>query len=608
MADQAEIIYLATDPDREGEAISWHIYDILSAKNQKKCKRVSYSEITKTAVMKAINEARAINMNWVDAQKARQVLDRLIGYKISPILWHAVQPKTSAGRVQSIALKFVSLKEKEIKAFKPEDFWYIEALMKSKNGEFWTKVVTKDKDNRYLDEKIAKSDLELLKKASFTVGSIESEQRSVKPYPPFDTSSLQSTCSSIFGWGAKKTATIAQDLYSSGKISYIRTDSFNIAEEAIADARTLIGARYASTYLPKTKNVYEKKSKVSAQEAHECIRPTHVEDECDDLNGDNLKLYKLIRDRFLACQMTNMEVKTVTCIVKASSGHSLIAKGSVIVFDGWNKVYNYGSNKEEILPDLKKDESVTAKEIEKTYHATKPPPRFNEGSLIKKMEGEGVGRPSTYASIMEGLQFKGYIEKIKDSKGALCATELGLKIFDYLDPNFSKDFFMDPVFTAAMEDELDDIRDGKQTYVGLLSKHYDIIVREVGKAQQTMPEKNFSKSMDVYCTECKKGMIVERKGKFGNFYCCDKYPECKTIFVLKEDKTFEKKESKQSESTGSKCIICGKGDILKRKGPFGDFFACSAFPKCKTVFEQVGKKFLVKNKFSKSENKKEEEE
>ena len=254
MADQAEIIYLATDPDREGEAISWHIYDILSAKNQKKCKRVSYSEITKTAVMKAINEARAINMNWVDAQKARQVLDRLIGYKISPILWHAVQPKTSAGRVQSIALKFVSLKEKEIKAFKPEDFWYIEALMKSKNGEFWTKVVTKDKDNRYLDEKIAKSDLELLKKASFTVGSIESEQRSVKPYPPFDTSSLQSTCSSIFGWGAKKTATIAQDLYSSGKISYIRTDSFNIAEEAIADARTLIGARYASTYLPKTKN------------------------------------------------------------------------------------------------------------------------------------------------------------------------------------------------------------------------------------------------------------------------------------------------------------------------------------------------------------------
>lgn len=607
-AKKAEKIYLATDPDREGAAIAFSIYEILDKADQKKCVRVSFDEITKKAVTTAIANASPMeeHMDLINAAKARQVLDRLIGYKISPLLWFKVGTGTSAGRVQSIALKFISAREKEIQAFVPQDYWFLEANLACDNGSFWAKVVTKDKDNKYLDEKIAAADLEKLKKASYKIENIEKAERQTKPNPPFDTSSLQTACSSLFGWGAKKTASLSQTLYEQGRITYIRTDSFNISEDAMTEVRGLIKSEYSDKYLASTPQKYSKKSKSASQEAHECIRPTHCDDLGDDVSdSDAKKLYKLIRDRFFACQMSPMVVNTVAYTTKASTGHTLISRGQAIKFDGWSKVYKYSKTKEETLPDTKEGETLKLEDIKKTKHTTEPPGRYNEGSLIKKMESEGVGRPSTYASILDAIQKKGYVEKAKSGKGALAPTDLGMKIFDYLDPKFSKDFFMDVAFTAAMEDDLDEIAQGRKTYLDVVQKVYDIMLDEIKKAEVEGGDKpkNY-KATDQSCLVCEKGLIVERGGKFGKFFSCDQYPKCKSIFVLGEDGKFKVKEAKSkspAEKTGQKCTVCKKGDIVKRTGQYGDFFACNAFPKCKAVFVKDGEgKFSKKGYTGKS--------
>ena len=617
MADEADEIILATDPDREGEAISWHIYDLLSEKAKKKCVRITFDEITASAIKKALDNKRKIDMDLVNAQKARQVLDRLIGYKISPILWFKVGSGTSAGRVQSIALKFISTREKEIQAFKPQDYWFLEACLECANGKFWGKVVTKDKDNKYTEEKIADEDLEKLKKASYKLASIERAEKIVKPYPPFDTASLQTSCSSLFGWSIKKTATLSQSLYEQGKITYIRTDSFNISQEALDDVRKLIKTAYSDKYLPSTAQTYSKKSKSAAQEAHECIRPTHNDEDGSDISeSDERKLYQLIRDRFISCQMSPMVVDTLVYNTKASTNHMIVSRGQTVKFDGWSKAYKYSTTKEEILPVAKEGESLKLDEIKKTKHTTQPPARYNEGSLIKKMEAEGVGRPSTYASIMEAIQKKGYAEKIKSGKGALQPTDLGMRIFEFLDPKFSKDFFMDVSFTAAMEDSLDEIADGKKTFLDVVQKIYDVMTEEIKKAEieQGDKPKNY-KETDQQCLVCKNGLIVERGGKFGKFFSCDQYPKCKVIFVMGEDGKFKVKEQKakvSAEKTGEKCSVCKKGDIVKKNGQYGEFFACDQYPKCKTIYIKdadgnfskkgySGKSWKSKGKFEKDE-------
>lgn len=608
LAKDADEIYLATDPDREGEAIAWHIYDLLDAKSKKKCSRVTFNEISKSAVEKALKDAREINMNWVDAQKARQVLDRLIGYKISPMLWYTVSAGTSAGRVQSIALKLVCEREKEILAFKPQDFWYIDALLQCQKGEFWAKVVTKDKDNRYLDDKISSDDLEKLKKAAYVLDSIEKKERKVNPYPPFDTSSLGTTCSSVFGWPIKKTASLSQSLYEKGLVTYIRTDSFNISDEALEEVRNFIKKNASKEYLPDTPNVYAQKTKakVAAQEAHECIRPTHCDDKGDSIDvEDENKLYKLIRSRFVACQMTPMVVDTLTYQVKTSSKHNLIAKGQTVKFDGWYKVYKYTTAKEEILPEATEKEDLRLKDIQRTKHSTQPPPRFKEGSLVDKMKTEGVGRPSTYASIMESIKKRGYVEAAKGKKGALEATPLGMKVFDYLQPNF-KDFFMDVGFTAAVEEDLDKIKDGEKDYLGVVTNVYNIMQEEIKKAKgsTTSPDK-MDVSTGEKCTVCDKGSIVKKHGKFGDFFACDQYPTCKTVYVKDEDDKYTVKEKKEStaEKTDTKCFICKKGTIVKRKGEYGDWFACNNYPACKTIYVEEDGKFSVKKKFKNKYNK-----
>lgn len=588
-AEKAQKIYLATDPDREGSAIAWSIYEILNEKCKKKCVRIMFNEINKNAILKALKEETKIedHIPTIQAAKARQVLDRLIGYKVSPVLWYQAHlSKSSAGRVQSIALKLVCDRQREIDAFKPEDFWFIEALLKCQKGEFWAKVVTKEKENKYLDEKVAQSDLDKLQKTKYVLDKVEKAEKKNNAYPPFDTNSLQVTCSGAFGWSLSKSQVIAQKLYEQGKVTYIRSDSFAISEEALKEVRDYIKTSEAPCYLPSQPNAYTKKSSASAQEAHECIRTTHIEDTGDDIDdNDEKKMYKIIRDRFIACQMTPQIVDTVSYDVKTDTGHHLIAKGQTIKFDGWSKVYKYSKTKEEVLPEANEKENLDLKEIKKTKHTTQPPARYNEGSLAKIMEKEGVGRPSTRAGIITAIQKKGYAGKDKKSKG-LVATALGLSINDYLQPNF-KDFFMDIKYTSSLEEDLDEIAKGTKTYLEVVKGVYAELQKHIKTSEENPMEKKEVKNMGAKCTVCKEGDIVERTGRFGVFYACDKYPNCKTVYVKTEDGKFKVKEARAIQKTGKKCPECEKngrdGELIERtnKSSGNKFYGCSKYPACK---------------------------
>jgi len=586
LASKAEEIILATDPDREGEAIAWHIYDILPKKDQTKCTRVTFSEITKRAVLESLKNKRSIDMNKVDAQKARQILDRLIGYKVSPVLWYKAHiAGSSAGRVQSIALKIVCDRQKVIDAFKPVDYWFVQALLKNKKGEFWAKVVTKEKDNRYADDKVATEDTAKLKKTKYKVAKIDRKEKINKPYPPFDTNSLQGSCSSLFGWSLSKSKTLAQKLYEQGLVTYIRSDSFFIASEAVDQARELIGKAASKEYLPKKANVYKKKSSAASQEAHECIRPTDAYNKGDDIDDEGeKKMYKLIRDRFIACQMTPQIVDTVTYHIKTDSKHDLIAKGQTIKFDGWSKIYKYSKTKEEILPEVTDKEELDLKEVKKTKHTTQPPARYNEGSLSREMEKEGVGRPSTRDTIITSIQKKGYVErgdgKDGKSKKSLIVTHLGLRICDYLQPNF-KDFIMNIKYTSDLEAKLDKIEDGSKELLDVLNEVYDVLsshIKDAGGDDSDGP-----KSMGVKCTVCKKEDIVERNGRFGMFFACNDYKGCKTVYVKDKDDKFAVKTKKPQKLVGRKCPDCEKkgrdGDLIERSNKkTGDkFIGCSQF-------------------------------
>jgi DNA topoisomerase I len=583
-AKKSDEIFLATDPDREGEAISQHIYDVLDKESQKKCKRITFSEITSKAILAALRATRNIDDKLVDAQRARQVLDRLIGYKVSPTLWYTGHMAgTSAGRVQSIALKLICEREKEIQAFKPEDYWFVEALLKADKGEFWAKVITKNKDNKYLDEKIAQEDLEKLRKASFKVAKVTKKTENHNAYPPFDTSSLQTACSSIYGFSAAKTSAVAQKLYEQGIVTYIRTDSYNISEDAMTEVRDLIKKSGGDVYLPTKPNVYSKKSGAAAQEAHECIRPTHLNDKGESLEPDEQKMYKLIRDRFIACQMTPMVIDIVEYNIKASTGHELIARGQTIKFDGWYKVYKYAKTKEEELPEVKEGENLDLKDIKCEKHTTKPPPRYKDGSLVKKMEADGVGRPSTRAMIIKTIQDREYV--IKEKGGAFKATILGMKVCDFLTPHF-KDFFMDIKYTSKVEDDLDEIAKGEKKFLDVIQTFYEFLLKHIKDVQGTSAPME-AVTTGQKCTVCKEGEIVEKDGKYGKFFSCSKYPDCKTVFVKSEDGTFSVKSPSKSKKTGKECPECKKhdrkGELIERtnRNNGNKFIACSCWPKCK---------------------------
>jgi DNA topoisomerase-1 len=463
------------------------------------------------------------------------------------------------------------------------DFWFVECLLQNNNGEFWARVVTKEKENRFVDEKLATESFDALKKSMFTLDKIERETKERKSQPPFDTTSLQSACSSLFGWNATKTMQIAQRLYESGKVSYIRSDSYNISQEAMDSVRDFIKGKFDQKYLSAKPNTYAKKSSAAAQEAHECIRPTHIEDEGNGIDPEHRKMYELIRDRFMACQMSPMIIDTVVYNIKTDSKHALIAKGQTIRFDGWFKVYKYSKAEEEVLPNANEGEKLNLKDIKKTKHTTQPPKRYNDGSLILKMEADGVGRPSTRATIIKSIQDKGYVSKEKGKNGGFVAEDLGIRICDYLNPRF-KNFFMDVKFTANLEEDLDLIADGKKTYIDIVQNVYNVLTNEIKGAKEITMEKKEQKLVGQKCTVCKEGDIVEVNGRFGVFYSCNKFPACKTVFQKNDDGSYSVKEKKEVKKVGRKCPECG-ADLLERvaKKSGNTFIGCSAFPKCKFI-------------------------
>ncbi len=565
LAKDSDKVILATDPDREGEAISWHLYDELGLKDDN-YERVVFNEITKDVVINSINNPRKIDMDLVKSQETRRMLDRIIGFRLSKLMQRKTGGK-SAGRVQSVALKLIVDREREILAFVPEEFWTIEADFKDFTAElekYHNKKIT------IHNEQEADDILNKLSK-SFNIVKIEEKEKLKKPRDPFRTSTLQQMAANRLNFSSSKTMQIAQKLYEGmnigsetvGLITYMRTDSTRFSEVFVNDTKTYIKENFGEEYIGGVKASKEPKG---AQDAHEAIRPTSImrtpEDIKPYLSDDEYKLYRLIYIRSLAYLMSNAKTLT-TSIDLENNGYLFKATGSVLKFDGYLKVYSeYEESEEKALPDLKDKNEITAKEINKYQHFTKPAPRYTESTLIKEMEALGIGRPSTYATIMKTIKDRGYVT-IDDKK--FIPTEIGFETTDKLQKFFSD--IVNVEYTANMETELDEIAEDKLDNVEVLRKFYDEFAPLVEKAFKEMEKKEPEKTGEL-CPECGSDLVV-RKGKFGEFVACSNYPTCKYI----------KKEIKET----SKVAICPKcgHDIVEKKTKKGKiFYGCSNYPKC----------------------------
>ncbi len=577
LASSSDKVILATDPDREGEAISWHLYDELGL-DEEKSERVVFNEITKDVVIDAINHPRKIDMDLVKSQETRRMLDRIIGFRLSKLMQRKTGGK-SAGRVQSVALKLIVDREREILAFVPEEYWTIEADFKTFKASL----------EKYLGKKVeikneAEAD-EILSKLSlsFKIDSVEEKEKLKKPKDPFRTSTLQQMAANRLNFSSSKTMQIAQKLYEGmnigsetvGLITYMRTDSTRLSDVFVNDTKNYIKGKYGAEYVGSVKASREPKG---AQDAHEAIRPTSImrtpESIKEYLSNDEYKLYRLIYIRSLAYLMSSAKTLATTVNLE-NNGYMFKATGSVLKFDGYLKVYSeYEDNEDVILPDFKNYNSdvVIADKIEKFQHFTKPAPRYTEASLIKEMESLGIGRPSTYATIMKTILDRGYV-KLEDKK--FFPTDIGFETTDKLQEFFSN--IVNVEYTANMETELDEIADHKINNVEVLQKFYDEFSPLVDKAFKEMEKKEPVKTGEV-CPECGSDLVV-RKGKYGEFVACSNYPTCKYV----------KKEVKEVKSV-AKCPKCGH-DIIERKTKKGKaFYGCSNFPKCKyaTWYEPTG--------------------
>jgi len=561
LKDSKDII-LATDEDREGEAIAWHLAELLKIKDPK---RIVFHEITKPAIEKALKNPRGIDINLVNAQQARRILDRLVGYKLSPLLWKKIVRGLSAGRVQSIAVRFIADREKEIKAFKPEEYWTIEAELQKKENFVAILIKENDKPIPKLgikNEKQAKDIVSNLKNIDFEVRKIEKKEVKKNPLPPFTTSSLQQEAWQKFHWPAKMTMSIAQALYEKGYITYHRTDSLNISLSSQEAAKNFIEKELGKNYL--CLRTYKTKSR-SAQEAHEAIRPTLPNKSPENLKGlDNrqLKLYRLIWQRFIASQMKEAILNSVSVEIKAGI-YTFKAKGQTISFDGFLKIYQTGI-KENIIPALKVNEKLKVNKITPLQHFTMPPARYNEATLIKALEKEGIGRPSTYAPILETIQRRNYVQKNKDKRFEL--TEIGLLVNNLLVEHFPE--IVNIKFTADMEKNLDEIANGKKDWVKVLKDFYMPFEKILEKKYKEIDKKDLSEKTDKKCPKCGAPLVI-KWGRFGKFYACSKFPNCKYT------------ESLERPKLGIKCPQCGLGDIIEKKTRKGKiFYGCSNFPKC----------------------------
>jgi DNA topoisomerase-1 len=687
LAAKADEIFLAPDPDREGEAIAYHLALQLgiNAKERKKIKRVTFNEITKKAVQEAFNHARDVDQNLVDAQQTRRVLDRLVGYQISPLLWDKVRRGLSAGRVQTVAVRLIVEREREIGAFKPLEYWTLDAMLhpdRQAEKSFKARFVGidgeaarlsngTDKDGKALwisnalagkvamDETVA-----ALKDAKWTLASVQATEKQRRPLPPFITSQLQRDASNKLGFNVRRTMGVAQRLYEGvdvgaegtvGLITYMRTDSPRIAPEAIAGAREWVTKQLGAKYLPATANTY--KGKKAAQDAHEAIRPTDAsrtpESIARYLSDEQLKLYRLIWQRFVASQMVPAVFDVTTANIAAKSAknsktYDFRASGSVMRFDGFLKVYEVSEDKKDDddesankLPVLDGVKALALEKLENEQHFTQPPPRYNEASLVKELEERGIGRPSTYASIINTIQDREYVVKHGGSRGRFYPTEIGVVVCDLLVKNFP--YIFDTKYTAKLEEELDDIEEGKEKWTDLLNGFYGYFEEELKDAGKNMenikrmeqvtgekcevcgsplllkwgkfgtffacsaynkkdpasctftkeniaakpdlntPEAQEAGETEEYCENCGKVMIL-RRGLFGPFMSCPDYnadPPCKTFRKLSQ-----KQQQKPPEPTGEDCPLCGKPLVL-RQGAYGEFVSCSGYPKCKYIKQNL---------------------
>jgi DNA topoisomerase-1 len=593
-ASKAEIVYLATDLDREGEAISWHLVEALGL-NSKKSKikkenirRITFHEITKNAIAEAIKSPRDLDMNLVNAQQARRVLDRLVGYKLSPFLWKKIAKGLSAGRVQSVAVRLIVEREREILAFKPVEFWRLVAhLFKDKaDSSFAADLNSVDGqrvDKLFVkDEKQAKKIEKDLEKAEYKISDITKTEVFRNPSAPFTTSTLQMEAARKLGYSAKQTMVLAQHLYEDGLITYMRTDSLNLSKEAIASQRKVISDKFGAKYLPQIANVYQTKSK-GAQEAHEAIRPTDLTLEAAGGDRQESKLYELIWKRTIASGMLPARLEQMDIIIEASGSklYQFLARGLKQIFDGFTRVYTEGKDDEEIdeenrdLPTLAKGDILKLKELTKEQKFTEPPKRYTEATLVKKLEKEGIGRPSTYAPIMSTIRDRGYVTL---ENRLFIPSEIGMMVNDVLVDNFPE--VVDLKFTARIEDDFDDIAMGKTEWQPVIKEFYEPFAKNLLARDKEVNKADLLGSPDEKCPECGKPLVY-RMSKFGKFIACSDYPECKYSKSMEED-AVDKGEAEAPVESEEKCPKCGKPMMVK-KGRFGTFLACSDYPKCKTT-------------------------
>ena len=581
LAKDADTVYIATDEDREGEAIGYHIAKAIG-KEPESLPRIVFHEITKNAITKALQNPRKIDMQSVDAQQTRRLLDRIVGYKLSPLLASKIQKGLSAGRVQSAALKIVVDREREIRAFKPQEYWKINALFnKTVESEIYSFDGKKIEKMTLSNEAQAKEIVESAKKESFVVASIEKSRRKSKTPPPFMTSTLQQTASTQLGFSPKKTMMIAQKLYEGvntdkgtmGVITYMRTDSLNLAKEAVDEARAFISEHFGDKYLPSKPKVYTSKSK-GAQEAHEAIRPTRTDFTPElaksYLSADELKLYRLIYNRFLACQMTDAEFEVQTILFKGDRS-IFKASGRKLIFDGFYRVTGY-NEKDKLLPELEEGSSASLDKIEATQHFTEPPARYTEASLIKKLESLGIGRPSTYAPTITILQNREYITI---EKKKIHPTEIAFTVIEMLEKHFPE--IVDSNFTSRMEEALDKIAEGKEDWQKILAEFYEPFMAKIEKGKKEIKSLKVAKPTGEKCPECGDGELVIRKGRYGEFIACSNFPKCKYSRNIDKDGKVE-----EPETTDEVCDKCGAPMVIKNSRR-GKFLACSAYPKCKNT-------------------------
>ncbi|MDU4133553.1 MAG: type I DNA topoisomerase [Clostridium perfringens] len=578
LAKKSDKIYLATDPDREGEAISWHLANVLKIDENENC-RIEFNEITKDAVKNSIKHPRKINCNLVDAQQARRVLDRLVGYEISPLLWRNVKWGLSAGRVQSAALKLICDREEEIKKFNPEEYWTVDVKLKKGKKSFPVKLTTKNKKKIEIKNKEqADQIIEELKENEYIVSKIKKGTKNKNPLAPFTTSTLQQEASKKLNFMTKKTMSVAQQLYEGvevkkfgtvGLITYMRTDSVRISKEAQEKALNFIDETYGKEYVPEEPRVY--KGKKNIQDAHEAIRPTYVEITPEiakaNLSNDQYKLYALIWKRFIASQMATCVLNTNSLEIK-NGNYTLRASGSTIKFDGFMKVYEYILGEEEesvLLPELEENEVLKEESIEGKQHFTQPPARYSEAAFVKLLEEKGIGRPSTYVPTISTLISRKYVDR---EKKILIPTELGFIVNDILSNYFKQ--IVDTDFTAEMEVKLDNVEAGKESWTHIVDEFFTPLKEDIEKAEKEISKVIIEdKVSDVPCDKCGRLMVIKH-GRFGDFLACPGYPECQNTKPIVEE-------------VDANCPLCGGKILVKRSKKGNRFYGCSNYPECNFV-------------------------